>query len=110
MVCGRPCRRGRDGGSTAVNPDLVAGYDPGDPRERLVKYRLILTAIARSANHNRTLGATLIFLKIKKYDDLWSAIQPFSSDGVYVNSLGREADEGAACQSCLWSHNVRSTG
>jgi FAD/FMN-containing dehydrogenase len=27
--------------------------------------------------------------------DLWDAVQPFSSGGVYVNYLGQEADEGA---------------
>lgn len=27
--------------------------------------------------------------------EFWNAIQPFSSGGVYVNYLGREADEGA---------------
>ena len=32
---------------------------------------------------------------VKWVRDLWEAMRPFSSDGVYVNYLGQEADEGA---------------
>jgi len=32
--------------------------------------------------------------QVKWVRDLWGAMQPFSSGGVYVNYLGQEADEG----------------
>ena len=51
--------------------------------------------VVRNKKSGNSLNPAAKAQNVKWVRDLWGAMRPYSSGGVYVNYLGQEADEGA---------------